>query len=133
MKDFLVTAESAKSPGEAHDEIFGVLGPHLSRWGYRMTQDSPTALMFECRYTSRWTYIPAVLLFPIGLLCLLIKSTGAISVTITQAGNGSLVTVQGQAGRRLRGALLDGSMISGVHSGVQSERNSAQLGNTGPL
>ncbi len=78
------------------------LSPNLSSWGFVLSAQDERSLTFTRRYRSGWVIAACILLFPIGLLALLIeRRTQTISVVLTPAGEGTRVIFSGEVDSRL--------------------------------
>jgi hypothetical protein len=90
-------------PEAASAHIAGEVGDLMRRQGYRLSNQGPAGTVFTREYRSAWLLIPCILLFPIGLLSLLIKSHTDINFTAAPKEDGSsAVTVLGRGSRYVR-------------------------------
>lgn len=105
MKYFDFEHESpTKSPDALRREFLANWTNNLADWGYSITSQSEDAITFHRKYRSWWLAVPIILLFPIGLLALLITSEATITAIIEpdDDSDGSVLMVNGRAPRRLR-------------------------------
>jgi hypothetical protein len=79
--------------------------PPLSTYGYRLVERGPDRLVFERRLRPAWTLLPAILLFPIGLIALLHTSTERIAVEFIPRDDETVVIAQGVAPLPVRRAF----------------------------
>jgi hypothetical protein len=99
MVGFVVEYMFSGPPGEAHAKLLRI-APTLGRRGFYPAQDSRQQIRFEYRHRPTWVYIACVLLFPVGLLLLLLeKELHVVNVSIDGMGETSEVTISGQADR----------------------------------
>lgn len=81
------------------------LAPPLNEYGYGLVSKSHDYLLFENRQRPGWTYVVAVLLFPIGLLALIHKPE-RVSISLEEHAEGQTkMIVQGEARRKVRKAF----------------------------
>jgi hypothetical protein len=91
------------APDAANAHIAGEVGDLMRRQGFRLSSQGPAGIVYTRTYRSAWLIIPCVLLFPIGLLSLLIKSHTDINFTAAPEDDGtSAVIVGGRGSSRVR-------------------------------
>ena len=56
---------------QAQTDLMEFVAPPMHRFGYDLVERTPERLVFERRTSPMWTLLPAIFLFPIGLLALL--------------------------------------------------------------
>jgi hypothetical protein len=71
--------------------------PWLGQHGYRQTGQGHDVLTYTRSYFPWWTILLAIILFPIGLLALLLKAHAILTVSYEPEAEGSRVTVAGMA------------------------------------
>lgn len=75
--------------------IIEAVAPDLTGAGYRIDAQSDRAIIFSLQYRPGWTVVVAILLFPIGLLALLVRNGVSLSVTLTPRSEETDVSVSG--------------------------------------
>jgi Domain of unknown function (DUF1707) len=97
-------------PDRAMQDLLRFVAPVLHGHGYELRERTPYRLLFERSRRPVWTFVIAVLFFPIGLLALLHKDQARVAIDLSPAGDGTLVAASGaaplvvrQAFRRLEG------------------------------
>lgn len=95
MKSFEHSAESELPPEQLRRELITDIVPALGRRKYLLASDSSDVIVMQREYRSWVVILLAVLLFPVGLLLLLIKSTAVVTIAFTDHGSGSLVEIAG--------------------------------------
>lgn len=95
--------------------------PLLFAAGYDLvSRDEPAALVFEASSRPAWVPLVCVFAFPVGLLALAARTRHRIILTFDQREDGTLMTVQGEAGRAVRKAFAALREQAGDGSGAQS-------------
>jgi hypothetical protein len=104
VKYFDLELESPKDPAALRREFLAGWTGSLAEWGYTLTSQSDVGATFHRRYRSLWLALPVVLLFPIGLVFLLITSNATITAIVEpdDDSSGSVLMINGRAPRRLR-------------------------------
>lgn len=90
--------EVPADPALVEERVFGPLG---SIRGAAMTRASAGHVSLSCRRTPGWAVVLAILLFPWGLVLLLVKQEHVLQVRIATHGRGSLVQVSGRAPKQV--------------------------------
>jgi hypothetical protein len=101
--DFNLPEEPAPTLERLHEQITPVM--HEAK--YQATERSSSALRYSRAYHPAWTIVLAVLLFPIGLVFLLIKSEDELIFNVGALDQGSRVTVSGKVGRKTRERVVE--------------------------
>jgi hypothetical protein len=73
---------------------------------FQQTGQSPQILTYTRRYIPWWTILLAVILFPIGLLFLLIRNQNILTLSFVAEAGGSRVTIAGTAKDELHKHLM---------------------------
>jgi hypothetical protein len=89
-------------PDRAVHEFLTQGAPTLYRSGYHLSSRWPNRLLFARQRHPAWTFVLAVLFFPIGLLALLVTDYEQIAVDIEPAGDHTVLTARGVAPGKLR-------------------------------
>lgn len=106
MEDIAVTKTTTKSPSDAHAFVITECAPPLARWGYKLTSNTPESLVFERSYRPWYVWLLVILLFPIGLLFLLVKTEVLITCAMAgQQDGGSKITFAGEADKKITTAI----------------------------
>jgi bacteriorhodopsin len=90
--------EVPATPAVVEERIFGPLG---MIHGATMSRASAGHVTLTSRRTPTWAVFLAVVLFPWGLLLLLVKHEHALHVRIGDRADGSVVQVSGRAPKRV--------------------------------
>jgi hypothetical protein len=107
MDNFTYEWEMEKPVDAVRRDMRSNLPPRLSKWGYRLTAQDDESMSFERTYASGWAIFLAIILFPIGLLfLLLLRKTAILVFTMEGDGNASKVRANGEASKRLREGLM---------------------------
>ena len=69
--------------------------PQLTAVGYRLDAQTDRTMIFTRTIRPGWTIVVAILLFPFGLVALLVKSGVSLSVTLAPRGEETDVSVAG--------------------------------------
>lgn len=98
-------AKKARARGELHQQQFVGVAPQqwfqqlfLEIGGLRnraVTMQTPDTAIITTTYIPGWTLIPIILLFPIGLLFLLVKNTHTTTVLAIPQGTGTVIQING--------------------------------------
>lgn len=89
-------------------ELMADVAPPMERWGYEITQRSDGRLRFERDTRPAWTFLVAVLLFPVGLLALLYKDRERVTIDLDEFEDGTTqLVVSGVAPLAIRRAFAD--------------------------
>jgi hypothetical protein len=87
--------------------------PELASVGYALTSEGPDSFTLTLRYRPVWIAIPIVLLFPVGLVFLLVSNTNTVTAVV-QHGEPDVVSVAGVASAwtwETVGAALDAAAV----------------------
>ena len=85
----------ATSPTAVMVEVLGDVAPRLADVGYRLTERHGDRVVFARRRMPGWVWIPAILLFPFGLLALFARTEDRIAVELLPQPDGSTVVYAG--------------------------------------
>jgi hypothetical protein len=99
------SAELPWPPEESAGQVIALINPRLQRLRYRLTSQSPGALVFSKTYRPVWLAIPCILLFPLGLLSLLYSRSIDIAFSLQPQANGTHVVFSGHGPPGLRSEL----------------------------
>ena len=97
--------QTRREPGDELGHTLAVWSGALSSWGYHVASQSATGVIFSRKARSWYIWLFALLLFPFGLLLLLITRTDTLAWAFYPKGGGTGVTVTGEAPRAIRQAL----------------------------
>jgi hypothetical protein len=89
----------------ARADFMEFVAPPLNSFGYQLVERTPEGLVFERRLRPVWTVLPAIFLFPIGLVALLYTSTERIAIEFVERGDETAVIAQGVAPLPVRRAF----------------------------
>jgi hypothetical protein len=101
VRNFQREITTTKAPVEAQRVCIAEWTGKLTPWKYTLTTQSEAGVTFHRRYIPTWAIAVAIILFPIGLLALLVKDDASISATFTPEGEGTRVLVAGKAPGRI--------------------------------
>jgi hypothetical protein len=105
MERFDFRYESKRPPTSVLRECLAVWTGQLAENGYTLTSQSDVGVSYRRKYWRWYAIALAVLLFPIGLLFLLVKEEATITATIATEGTGSVLLITGTAPRNVRDAF----------------------------
>ncbi len=106
VEDFTREITTAKPPSAVFPELLSELTEPLGRWGYELETQSEAAITYAWTYRRWWIWVLTVLLFPIGLLFLLVKDTAPVVVTLEPSNSGgTLVRVRGKGPAKVKAAF----------------------------
>jgi hypothetical protein len=71
--------------------------PWFASHGYQQTGQGESVLTYTRSYFPWWTILLAIILFPIGLLALLLKAHAILTVSFEPEGEGATVSLGGMA------------------------------------
>jgi hypothetical protein len=91
----------------AREQFLDDLGSPIARSGFGPKDFADSYLIFERRYIPWFAIVLAVLLFPIGLLFLLIKNTATLFVEFGEESARTHIKVDGQASKRVWTLIRD--------------------------
>jgi hypothetical protein len=89
----------------ARDDIAEFIVPAMRRFGYTVVDCGPDYFNFERRTFATWTLLPAVFLFPFGLLALLIRNSERVEVELLGRGDETRLVASGVAPLPVRRAF----------------------------
>jgi hypothetical protein len=94
-------------PRTAYGQAMSYIVPAMSSAGYEMVERDPSGLITFRRWVRpAWTWLLAVLFFPVGLIALLVKREERVTVVFAdRPSGGTLVTAFGRAPRAVRRAF----------------------------
>jgi hypothetical protein len=92
-------------PDRAMDDLLRHVAPALHGHGYVLRERTPYRLLFERSRRPVWTFVVAVLFFPLGLIALVHKDEARVAIDLAPAGEGTLVTASGVAPPAVRQAF----------------------------
>ena len=107
MQDFTRELITEKGPATLLTECISEWTGQLSDYNYKLTTQSEAGLTFHKRYTPWWMIFPILLLFPIGLLFLFVKSDATITATFTATDGGTRMLVSGKAPKKVTEAFAE--------------------------
>ena len=92
---------------QAAAELLEFVAPPMRSHGYALEANSEANLVFIRKRRPAWTFVLAVLLFPVGLLALLHTERDEIVFDLHERGEETLVSVSGRAPLAIRRALTE--------------------------
>ena len=92
---------------QAAADLIEFVAPPMRAHGYTMEQCTEANMVFVRRQRPPWTYLVAILVFPIGLIALLHKDREEIVFDLHERGEQTLVSVSGRAPLAIRRALSE--------------------------
>jgi hypothetical protein len=104
---FKTRIRTAKDVAAVRDAAMRTVVAELIADGYRLTSQSPTSFVLERTYRPAWTFVLAVLVFPLGLVALLHTDSSQVVIHLESSGSGTLVQVSGTARRPVRRAVRE--------------------------
>ena len=93
--------ELDQDANSAREQLLDNLGSPLAQRGFGPKDFAESYLVFERRYIPWFAIVLAVLLFPIGLLFLLIKNTATLFIEFDEEAPQTRIKVDGRASRRV--------------------------------
>ena len=96
---------AAVRPAKAMAELIEHVAPALHGYGYVLHERTPDRALFVRRRTPGWVPFVCVLLFPVGLLALMVKTDERITVELVEQGGETLFIATGTAPLRVRRAF----------------------------
>jgi hypothetical protein len=103
--DFTVRWVAPASRKEAQTDLMEFVAPPMHRFGYDLIERTPERLVFERRTFPMWTLLPAIVLFPLGLLALLIRGNERIAIELLERRGETILIAQGVAPLPVRRAF----------------------------
>jgi uncharacterized protein DUF1707 len=88
-------------------ELMAHVRPSLEAWGYDLTQRFDDRLRFEREVRPVWTFVLAVMVFPIGLLALMHKDKERLTIDIAETDRGTVLVASGVAPLAVRRAFAE--------------------------
>lgn len=102
MKNFSRELVTTGTPAEVKVECLNTLQGPLADQGYKLTSQSDAALTYNATYRPWYIWVVGFLLFPIGLLgILLIKYEAPLTLTLEPITDGTRLRVSGKASKNL--------------------------------
>jgi hypothetical protein len=101
-------AQTWRAPGDPERVVHDLLrfvAPALHGHGYELRERTPHRLLFERSRRPAWTFVLAVLFFPLGLIALLHKDEARVAIDLSPARDGTLVAASGTAPLAVRQAF----------------------------
>jgi len=102
---FIARWQTPLRSDKAMAQVVAELSPPLYASGYDLVERTAMRLVFSRRRTPAWVAFPIVLLFPIGLLALLVKTEDRIAIDLLENDEGTLLVAQGVAPLPVRRAF----------------------------
>jgi hypothetical protein len=88
-------------------ELIAHVTPPLHNLGYELIQREDDRLRFEREVRPLWTIVPAILLFPFGLLALLHKNRDRVTIDLAEDERGTHLVASGIAPLSVRRAFAE--------------------------
>ena len=92
---------------QAAAELLEFVAPPMRSHGYALELNSEANLVFVRKRRPAWTFVLAVLLFPVGLLALLHTERDEIVFELHEHGQETMINVSGRAPLAIRRALSE--------------------------
>jgi hypothetical protein len=92
---------------QAAAELLEFVAPPMRSHGYALELNSEANLVFVRKRRPPWTFVLAVLLFPVGLLALLHTERDEIVFELHEHGQETMINVSGRAPLAIRRALSE--------------------------
>ena len=92
---------------QAAAELLEFVAPPMRSHGYALEVNSEANLVFIRKRRPAWTFVLAVLLFPVGLLALLHTERDEIVFDLHEHGEQTMINVSGRAPLAIRRALSE--------------------------
>jgi len=89
------------------DSALVALAPRLEACGYRLVSREERSIAFERDRRPGWTYVVAVVVFPVGLLALLHHEHSRVLLSLSETAGGTEVTASGTAPLPIRRAFVE--------------------------
>jgi hypothetical protein len=105
MRDFTRELTTPKAHSTVLAECLEEWNGPLGDYGYKLVTQSEVGLTYNRTYRPWPVWVVCVLLFPLGLLALLVRSEAPITATITPEDEETRVFVSGRAPKGLRRAF----------------------------
>jgi len=102
---FAQTWRAPSDPERVVHDLMRVVAPALHGNGYELRERTPHRLLFERSRRPAWTFVLAVLFFPLGLLALLHKDETRVAIDVSPGRDGTLVAASGTAPLAVRQAF----------------------------
>jgi DUF1707 SHOCT-like domain len=99
-----------RAPGDqasAMTELLEHVAPPMHAYGYELVERTPARLVFDRSRTPAWVVFPCVLLFPFGLLTLLIRTHERITVELIEREGETVFLASGVAPLSVRKAFAE--------------------------
>ena len=117
----------ACEPPEAQADLMEYVAPPMHRFGYDLVERTPDRMVFERRTFPVWTLLPAIFLFPIGLLALLIRNDERVAIDLVERRGETLLIAQGVAPLPVRRAFAVCGLTIRQAGGNQAVKSSGAL------
>jgi hypothetical protein len=88
-------------------DLLEYVAPPMHAYGYEIVERTPSRLVFDHSRTPGWVIIPCVLLFPIGLLALLVRTHERVIVELVERGGETVFLASGVAPLSVRKAFAE--------------------------
>ena len=104
MKRFDLEIETTESIDDLRREFLTSWTGELAACGFSLTSQSDVGVTFSRRYRRWYVIVLAILLFPIGLLFLLVTDEATITAAVEPDDDtgGSVLIVRGKASKEIR-------------------------------
>ena len=102
---FTIRWRAPATRNETMVDLLQSVAPPMHRFGYDLVERTAERIVFERRTFAAWTLLPAIFLFPIGLLALLIRNDERVAIDLVERGGETLLVAQGVAPLPVRRAF----------------------------
>jgi hypothetical protein len=103
--EFTVRWVAPASRKDAQADLMEFVAPPMHRFGYDLIERTPERMVFERRTFPMWTLLPAIFLFPFGLLALLIRGNERVAIEFLERRGATILIAQGVAPLPVRRAF----------------------------
>jgi hypothetical protein len=105
---FAVRIHTRRPPAASVDGALAAFFPKLAGSGYHPQTEEPAKRVYARDERAAWTIVVAVLVFPLGLLALLVRSRSHVVVQASRVEHGvTAVDIYGTAPLAVRRAVRD--------------------------
>jgi Domain of unknown function (DUF1707) len=94
-------------PAAVMADLLEDVAPPMLAYGFEITERTPDRVVFDYSRTPAWVALPCVLMFPVGLLALLIKTHDRVTVELADRGGETLLVAHGMAPLSVRRAFAE--------------------------